>query len=86
MKRNIGFKIIMIEIVELDQLIMNFRLYIIFNKHNDDKYWRSNQRKIGSVIARARIILLPTVRIKYVKIVSLMLATKLLFFLQLLSL
>ena len=36
-------------------------IYAIKLKLNDDKYWRSNQRKIKSVIASARIVLLPTV-------------------------
>ena len=29
--------------------VMIFRLYIVFNKHND-KYWQSNQRKIEALL------------------------------------
>ena len=41
---------------------MIFRLYTVYNKRDDDKNWRSNQRKIESIIASARIILLLTVQ------------------------
>ena len=41
--------------------IMIFRPNTVYNKHCDTKNWRSNQRKIASIIASAQIILLPTV-------------------------
>ena len=41
--------------------ILIFRLYTVYNNHDDDKNWQSNQRKIPSIIASARIILLSTV-------------------------
>ena len=42
--------------------VMIFRLYSVHNKHElKKKNWQSNQRKITSIIASARIILLPTV-------------------------
>ena len=44
--------------------MMIFRRYTVYNKHNDDKYWLANQRKTVSIIASARIILLPTVEPK----------------------
>ena len=37
--------------------VMNYSLYIVHKKHNDDKNWQSNQRKIANIIASARIIL-----------------------------
>ena len=40
---------------------MKFRLYTVYNKHDDDKNWRSDQRKIASDITSARIIFLPTI-------------------------
>ena len=42
--------------------MMIFRRYTVYNKHDDDKNWLSNQRKTVSIIASARIILLPTVQ------------------------
>ena len=41
--------------------VMIFRLYTVYNKHNDDKNWRSNHRKIASIIAFAPVWLLSTV-------------------------
>ena len=41
---------------------MNFRLYIIYNKHETTETGNKNQRKITIIIASARIILLPTVK------------------------
>ena len=41
--------------------IINFWLYIVYNKHDDDKYWQSNKRKIENIITSALIIFLPTV-------------------------
>ena len=38
-----------------------FSLYPAYKKHDDDKQWESNQKRIASVIARARIILLSIV-------------------------
>ena len=38
--------------------IMIFKLYTVYNKHDDDENWRLSQRKIASIIASARIILL----------------------------
>ena len=40
--------------------VMIFRLYTAYNK-TDKKNWQLNQRKIASIIASARIILLPIV-------------------------
>ena len=37
--------------------------YDVELRFNDDKNWCSNQRKIASIIASVRIILLPTVRL-----------------------
>ena len=31
--------------------VMIFRYYTVYNKHDDDKNWLSNQRKIESIIA-----------------------------------
>ena len=42
---------------------MIFNLHTAYKKHEDDKNWRSNQRKIASIIACARIIFLPTIHI-----------------------
>ena len=41
--------------------IMIFRLYIVYNKHNDDKNLCSNQRKIACIIPSARINLVPVI-------------------------
>ena len=40
---------------------MIFSLYAVYKMHDDDKNWRSNERKIASTIASARAILLSTV-------------------------
>ena len=40
---------------------MIFSLYTVYKKYDDDKNWLSNQRKIASVIASVRIILLSTI-------------------------
>ena len=48
--------------------VMNFNLYDIFKKHDDDINWLSNQRKIASVIASAQIILMLTVYNFYIYI------------------
>ena len=43
---------------------MTFKLYSLSNKHDDDENWRSNKRKISSIISNACIIFLPTVQPK----------------------
>ena len=40
---------------------MIFKLYIFYNKHDDDENGRSNQRKTANIIGSARITLLPIV-------------------------
>ena len=44
--------------------IMIFRLNTVYNKHDDTENWRSNHRKIVSIITSDRIILLWTVLFK----------------------
>ena len=39
----------------------DFRVYIVYKNHKDEKNWLSNERKIMSIITNAKIILLPTV-------------------------
>ena len=41
--------------------VMIFCLYTVCKKHDDDENWQSNQRKIPSIIASDRVILLLTV-------------------------
>ena len=41
--------------------VMIFNPHAVFEKHDDDKNWKSNHGKDISIIASARIILLPTV-------------------------
>ena len=54
-----------LSIVRIKELILYAVLcnwhYIVYKKHDGDKNWRSNQRKIASSIPSTRIILLPTV-------------------------
>ena len=40
--------------------VMNFTLHTVYNKHDDDKNWRLNERTT-SIITSGRIILLTTV-------------------------
>ena len=44
--------------------VMIFSLYIVYKKYNDDKNWRSNHRRIASIITSPRIILLPAVNLQ----------------------
>ena len=44
---------------------MIFSLYTAYNKHENEKNWRSNQRKIASIITSDRTILLSTVTVIY---------------------
>ena len=70
-RNTVGRKIIQaLVIIRIRKLIPNavlgmslfmFDLFTVYNKHHDDKNWRSNLRKIASIIANARTILLPTV-------------------------
>ena len=41
---------------------MIFSLFTVYKKHDDGKSWRSNRRKVASIIASAWIILLPSVQ------------------------